>query len=76
MNQALVIIGAVILVASVFGYSYTNQQQSLVNQAEDALSGEQQNWELLNSISMAGIPLGIILVIAGLIPEEYYRQNM
>lgn len=72
MNQALVIIGAVILIAGVFVLSYSSQQQNLVNQADDALSGEQQNWELIRSISTAGTVLGVILVIAGLLPDRWY----
>lgn len=74
MKQALVIIGTIILVASVFGYSYAEQQQSVTNQAEDFLEGSSLDWELLSTISLAGIPLGIIILIAGLIPEKWYED--
>lgn len=70
MNNALVVIGTIILVASVFGISYAEQQQGLINEAEDVLRGEQQNWELLESISMAGIPLGLVLIIIGILPRD------
>jgi hypothetical protein len=76
MNQAVVMIGAFILITSVFSLSYSNQQQGLINEAEDALAGEQQNWELLESISMAGVVLGIILVAAGLVPNNWYQQEL
>lgn len=75
MKQALVIIGTIILVASVFGFSYAEQQQSLTNQAEDFVQGSAQDWELLSTLSLAGIPLGIVILIAGLIPEKWYDQN-
>lgn len=75
MKQTLVILGSLILVASVFGFSYTGEQQGLVNQAENALEGSQQDWELLRSLSMAGIALGAVILIAGLIPEEWYWDH-
>lgn len=75
MNRILIIVGAVVLIASVFGLSYSSQQQSVFNEAEDVLSDEQQNWELIEAMSTAGTVLGIILLIAGLIPKERYKQN-
>jgi len=76
MNQAAIIMGAFILITSVFGLSYSNQQQGLIDEAEDALSGEQQNWELIKSVSMAGVVLGVILVVAGLVPDSWYQRNL
>ena len=74
MKQALIVIGAIILVASVFGFSYAEQQQSLTNQAEDFLEGSSMDWELLSALSLAGIPLGIIMLIAGLVPGKWYDK--
>jgi hypothetical protein len=74
MNHVLLIIGAFVLIASVFGLSYSSQQQNVFNQAEDVLSDEQQNWELIEAVSTAGTVLGIILLIAGLIPKERYSS--
>lgn len=75
MKQALVIIGTIILVASVFGFSYAEEQQSLTNQVEDALEGSAQDWELISTLGLAGITLGIVILVAGLIPEKWYQQN-
>lgn len=75
MRTELVIIGAVILVIGIFGYSYAQDQQDLRSQAEDALSGEDMNWGLIQSLSLAGAVLGVILLVAGLVPEDWTDRH-
>lgn len=75
MNNLLVIIGAVVLIGSVLGLSHTNQQQLSANQTENTVDNSRQNQELLNSASMIGVPIGIILIIIGLIPPVWYRSD-
>lgn len=75
MKESVLILGAVILVLSIFGYSYAGEQQGLVESAEGAIQGENMDWSMIASISMAGIALGAVLVLAGLIPDEWYDRD-
>lgn len=76
MNQALLILGAIILVAGIFGYTYAGEQQGLLQQGEDAVTGEGQNWGLIQSLSLAGIALGAVMVIVGAIPRDWYDDQI
>lgn len=67
----LVVFGAVFLAAGIFGYTYAEQQQDLASQAEDIISGETMDWPLISSLSLAGAVLGVILLVAGIIPQEW-----
>ncbi|MBY6294277.1 hypothetical protein GLU60_02715 [Nanohaloarchaea archaeon H01] len=71
MNQGILIVGAILLVGGIFGYTYSESQQGLLQQGEDIVRGEQQNWNMIQSFSAAEIVGGIILVIAGLLPENW-----
>jgi hypothetical protein len=75
MNEALVIAGIVILAVSVFGFSYTGQQQNPIDQAGDIVTGDQTDWELMQSLSAAGIVVGIVMVIVGAMPSEWYEDR-
>lgn len=70
MNNGLLLIGAIVLVASIFGYMYSQEQQSLVQQGADVITGEQQDWGLIQALSGAGIIAGIVLLVAGMLPEN------
>lgn len=76
MNEGLIIIGAIILAASIFGYAYSGEQQGALDQAEEAISGEGQDWELIQSVSLAGIALGAVILVVGLIPEDWYNDSL
>lgn len=71
MRTELAAVGAIILVVGVFGYSYAENQQDLRSQAEDIIQGEDMDWPLISSLSLAGAVLGAILLVAGLIPQEW-----
>ena len=77
MNEFLVVAGALVLVAGIFGFTYANQQQEqgLLQQGQDAVEGDQRDWNLIQSASTAGIALGAILLIAGLTPERWYENH-
>ena len=74
MNSGIIVVGFIVLLSSVFGLSYSNQQGPL-DQAEDGLSGQGTNWDLINSVSVAGIVGGVILIALGIIPESYYSDS-
>jgi hypothetical protein len=76
MNDALVIAGIVILAVSVFGFSYTGQQQGPVDRATDIVTGEQTDWELMQSLSAAGIVVGAIILITGIMPSKWYEDRL
>ncbi|AOV94371.1 hypothetical protein AQV86_00415 [Nanohaloarchaea archaeon SG9] len=71
MRTELAVIGAVLLVIGLFGYTYAQDQQDLASQAEDVISGEDMDWPLIKSLSLAGATLGAILLIIGLLPEDW-----
>lgn len=70
MNNGLLLVGGLVLVASIFGYMYTQDQQGLLQQGQDALTGEQQDWSLLHAFSEAGIIAGTVLLIVGMMPKK------
>ncbi len=71
MRTELVAVGAIILVVGIFGYTYAENQQDLRSQAEDMIQGEDMDWPLIQSLSLAGAVLGVILLVAGLVPEDW-----
>jgi len=75
MKESILILGAVILVLSIFGYSYAGEQQGLIESAEGAIQGEDTDWSVIASVSMAGIALGIVLVVVGLVPDNWYDRG-
>ena len=75
MRPALLIIGAAIFILSLFGYMYAEDQQSLGEQAEDIIGGDNMDWALISALSLAGVTLGIVLVALGLVPEEWYERE-
>ncbi|MFB6209788.1 MAG: hypothetical protein ABEJ56_06675 [Candidatus Nanohaloarchaea archaeon] len=72
--MSILILGTLLLLAGVFGYLHSEQKQGAVEQAEDVLSGDGTNYNF-NSISTAGIVAGIVLVVAGLMPEQWYGRD-
>lgn len=75
MRQSVLILGAVVLVLSVFGYSYAEDQQGLLESAEGIIEGDETDWNMVASVSLAGIALGIVLIISGLIPDKWYSRT-
>lgn len=78
MNELFVIAGAVVLVAGIFGFTYSAQQQDqgFLQQGQDAVQGEQTDWSLVQSVSIAGMALGLILLIAGITPKRWYEDQI
>jgi hypothetical protein len=78
MNELFVIAGAAVLVAGIFGFTYSAQQQNqgLLQQGQDAVQGEQTDWSLVQSGSIAGMALGMILLIAGITPKRWYEDQI
>lgn len=75
MRPTPLVIGAIILIVSVFGYMYAEDQQSLGEQAENIIGGDNMDWGLISALSLAGVALGIVLVALGLVPEEWYERE-
>ncbi|MFO7793531.1 MAG: hypothetical protein R6V35_00975 [Candidatus Nanohaloarchaea archaeon] len=75
MNEAILVAGAIILVLSIFGFTYAEDQQGLSEGVEGVLQGENTDWNIVSSVSLAGIALGAVLVIAGLVPNEWYSET-
>lgn len=75
MKESILILGAVILVLSIFGYTYAEDQQGLTESAEGFLQGDNTDWEIVSALSLAGIALGIVMLIVGLVPDSYYPEN-
>lgn len=81
MDERLVILGSVLLLIGLFGYTYAdmrlNEYSDFGSQLERAFDeGEQQNyrnWGLIKSAGAAVTPVGLILAIAGLIKD--YRPR-
>jgi hypothetical protein len=71
METKLAAVGPIILVIGVFGYIYAENQQDLRSQAEDIIQGEDMDWPLIRSLSLAGAVLRVILLAAGFIPEDW-----
>lgn len=67
--------GAVILVLSIFGYMYAEDQQGAVESAEGFLQGDNVDWNIVSSLSVAGIALGVLLVAIGLVPDKWYEES-
>jgi uncharacterized membrane-anchored protein len=74
MNTGLLVIGTLVLVAGIFGYMYAEDQQGLLQQGEDAIQGDSQDWGLIQSLSAAGVVAGLVMVVAGLLPDEWYSS--
>lgn len=49
MDYRLLIIGGIVLATGIFGYTYSESQQGLLEQGEDIVTGEQQDWNLIKS---------------------------
>ena len=75
MNEAILVAGAVILVLSIFGFTYAEDQQGLTESVERVLQGDNTDWNIVSSVSLAGIALGAVLVIVGLVPNEWYPES-
>lgn len=72
MNNYLIVVGALVLVSSVFGYAYAEEQSGLVGEIEGIIQGENMDWALVSSISLAGIVLGLVTIIVGILPQRWY----
>lgn len=70
MKEQLLIVGGILLIAGIFGYTYSENQQGILQQGEDAVIGESQDWDLIQSLSAASIIGGLIIVVAGLLSES------
>lgn len=73
MNTGMMLIGAFLIVAGIFGYIYSQDQQGLIQEGRDALTGDSQDWEMIQALSAAGLVGGIILLVIGAITGE--NQN-
>lgn len=71
MKTELAAVGPIIPVIGIFGHIYGENQQDLRSQAEDIIQGEDMDWPLIWSLSLAGAVLGVILLAAGFIPEDW-----
>lgn len=70
MNMGMMTVGALLLVAGIFGYLYAQDQQGIVEQGEDAVTGEGQNWGLIQALSAASVVGGLILLVGGALADD------
>lgn len=75
MNETILILGAVILVLSIFGFMYSEDQQGLADSAEGFIQGDDVDWGIMSSLSVAGMALGILLVVIGIVPDDWFDQD-
>jgi hypothetical protein len=68
METGIIMVGAIFLVASIFGYMYPHDNQDLSHQGTNI--GETPELNLLKAVSRASIVASVVLIIAGIIPEE------
>jgi hypothetical protein len=77
MEERLVTAGAVLLVAGVFMFSYSGMKIDdyqdasgvLERTLDDEARQSYENWKLAKAGSTAGMVLGVLLLVIGLVPE-------
>lgn len=68
MTNAAMILGGLILVASIFGYLYADDKQGEVEVGDaDEEDDVEMDWNFVQSISAAGIIGGLLLIIGGIL---------
>lgn len=67
MNSSAMIVGGIILVASIFGYLYADNQQDMGDAEAEITEDVTMDWNLVRSISAAGLIGGLLLLIGSIV---------